>query len=227
MQLDLPRWGSLGVRRDRVESVGQSRKTQGHCVFSAGRGRLGPPQMSLSGDVDPKVKGGKVPFKSNLNVMQRWAWFYSTSHIKGVGGFSSDVKKEGGKPTQREKECCLKTSYHLRLSDIISVLFTSIPKTEKYGAIGMRRGKRGQHRSSCRIPQQVKLRLRAELIPPTRYLSPCYNRVWLDSLPQMPLVSYVSLSHSPPEYRHKFQRGALWPSDPENRDVVSPVCQQI
>lgn len=71
MRLDLPWRGSLGVWRGRVERVGRSRKTQGHCIFSVGKGRLESPQMSLSGDVDPKVRGGKVPFKSNLNVMQK------------------------------------------------------------------------------------------------------------------------------------------------------------
>lgn len=70
MRLDLPEWGSLGVWRGRVETVGRRRKdARSRCVHGVGRGRLGPPQMSSSGGVDPKVRGGKVPFKSNLNVM--------------------------------------------------------------------------------------------------------------------------------------------------------------
>lgn len=59
----------LGEAGSRLRAVEE--KTQGHGVFAVGRGRLGPPQMSLSGGTDPKVRGGKVPFKSNLNVMQR------------------------------------------------------------------------------------------------------------------------------------------------------------
>ena len=52
-----------------------SRKGQGHCVFLDGLEEavwladMDHRKMCLSGDVDTKVRRGKVPFKSNLNLM--------------------------------------------------------------------------------------------------------------------------------------------------------------
>lgn len=64
---------------------GKGRKRKGHWVIRQAGSCLvswhGPPQMGLSRDI--KVRRGKVPFKSNLNLMPDWTWFCLVLHIKG------------------------------------------------------------------------------------------------------------------------------------------------
>lgn len=71
---------------DEEENVVRSRETQGHRVFLIGRRRLlnyltRTTANELIRRCGPKVRRGKVPFKSNLNLMLLWTWFFPVSHI--------------------------------------------------------------------------------------------------------------------------------------------------
>lgn len=135
--------------------------------------------------------------------MQRWTWFHSTGHIKRVGMFSC-VKKRRTPKHKKAKCLFLAALVRCRIHKIWSCgccadsvipsqgcsILHRKPRNVEPFAWAEAKGK-GPQRSSFSIPQRVKLLLRVELIPPTRYLSACCYRVWLDSFPQIRLVCIV------------------------------------
>lgn len=121
-------------------------------------------------------------------------------HIKRVEGFSCDVKKR--RTLKHQKARCLfiaalaQNSEDLVLQLLLSgsvipskgcSVFHRKPRNVELFAWAEVRGRGLQH-SSCRIPRRVQVLLRAELIPPTRYLSVYRHQLWLDLFPQIRLI---------------------------------------